>query len=202
MNLKKNLLLVLALLLTACGTSPRTNYFVLNTAATTMPGSAYPITIGIGPVTIAEYLDREAIVTRADNTLLVDELNRWGEPLAPGVTRVVMEELSSLLGSSLVAFPWRADEAPELRITLSILELNRQQQSANLKAAWSLIETGTGEKLHRAIENFEQPLTGPGYNQLVDAYSQLLQLLSQSIASYISQNRDQLSRDTLAAEQR
>ena len=191
-NSSKNMnnVLILALLSTllGCGVTPHTQHYVLDSQAVAAADNGNPVSLGVGPVLVADYLDRVQITLKNGSSLELDEFHRWGEPLSAGIARVMVEELSAQLGSGkLVRFPWRADEIPDLRIKLLVLELNRRHNSALLKVAWSLAETRSGEELHRRIEVYRQPLADQDYDTLVTAYSQLLHQLATQISSIIRQ---------------
>jgi hypothetical protein len=184
--MKNTIILVLLSTLLGCGITPHTHYYVLDSQTVAAAVNDNPVTLGIGPVLVADYLDRVQITVKNGSTLEFDEFNRWGESLSAGITRVMLEELSAQLGSDmLVRFPWRADEIPELRIKLLVLELNRRHNSALMKVAWSLSETRNGEELYRGIENYQQPLADQSYDNLVAAYSQLLHQLAMHMTNII-----------------
>ncbi len=178
--------LFLLLMLPGCGVTPSTNYYVLDSDTQEAPTHESLVSVGVGPVTVAEYLDRAQITLKQDNTLTVDEFNRWGEPLTAGITRVLMVELASQLDSgNLVQFPWRSDQIPDLRIKMAVLELNRDNDQASLKAGWSITTTRDGEKLQEGVEILRTPIPDNSYAALVAGYSQLLEQLAARIGSAI-----------------
>ncbi|HEX5606452.1 MAG TPA: PqiC family protein, partial [Candidatus Binatia bacterium] len=71
-----------------------------------MRGNA--LSLGIGPIKIPRYLDREQLVTRiSQNRFAIAENDRWAEPLEENFSRVLSENLSILLQIDRVAaFPW------------------------------------------------------------------------------------------------
>jgi hypothetical protein len=185
--MKSTLILALLSTLLGCGVTPHTQHYVLDSQTVAAAANSNPVSLGIGPVLVAEYLDRAQIALKNGSRLELDEFHRWGEPLSAGITRVMMEQLSTQLGNGkLVRFPWRADEIPDLRIKLLVLELNRRDNSALMKVAWSLTETGSGEELYRGMENYRQPLADQNYDTLVAAYSQLLHQLSMHMTHIIN----------------
>ena len=59
------------------------------------------VSVLIGPITLPAYLDRTQMVTGSGkHELVLEEFNRWAEPLKDGFYRVLMENLSSLLNTS------------------------------------------------------------------------------------------------------
>ena len=199
--LKNNLVIALLGFLHGCSVTPHTNYYVLASSTQATAANTNPISLGIGPVLVADYLDRVQITLVKDSVLEVDEFNRWGEPLDAGITRVLMEELSAQLASGkLVRFPWRGDEIPELRIKVMVLELNRQNNVALMKVAWSLSALGSGDELHRGIEIYKQSVADDSHNSLVAAYNQILYQLASHMSSTIKQSNPQPSTTAVASD--
>jgi hypothetical protein len=185
--MKSTLIVALLSTLLGCGVTPHTQHYVLDSQTVAAAANSNPVSLGIGPVLVAEYLDRAQIALKNGSSLELDEFHRWGEPLSAGITRVMMEQLSTQLGSGkLVRFPWRADEIPDLRIKMLVLELNRHHNSALMKVAWSLTESRSGEELYRGMENYRQPLADQNYDTLVAAYSQLLHQLATHMTHIIN----------------
>ena len=180
--------LLLCLLLSGgCGTTPRTHYYVLSATApepATVPVA--PVSLGIGPITIATYLDRSQITLRQGNALLMDPFHHWGEPLETGVARVLYEDLAARLGAqNLVRFPWRSDEIPGRQLRVRVLELNRTGTDAVLVAEWALLGDGAGGTTRRGQFRARTPVSGDGYEALAAAYSTLLQQLSANLAARV-----------------
>lgn len=180
--MSKAIIVLFALLVTACGTTPRSDYYVLtatNEDATTEQ-AAY--TLGVGPINIAPWLDRDPITLKEGNALVIDEFSRWGEPLHDGVVRVLTENFNRLLGSGqVVSFPWRADDIPDYRLKLKVVDLNRTGSQAELVAEWSLERTGA-EVLERDQTRLTITAEDQSYDALAAAYSELLGQLSQQLA--------------------
>ena len=90
------------LLLAACGSTPPSNFYRLNPQVTQIPDHQDP-TIGIGPVTIPEYLNRtEIVLANDDNRLQMQDYDRWAERMDEGITRVVAINVASLVNTNRV----------------------------------------------------------------------------------------------------
>lgn len=197
--LKNGIAIALLAMLYGCSVTPHTNYYVLASSTEAAAVDANPVSLGVGPVLVADYLDRVQITLVNDSVLVLDDFNRWGEPLSAGITRVIMEELSAQLASGkLVRFPWRGDEIPDLRIKMMVLELNRQNKLARMRVAWSLSATRSGDELYRGIPIFEQALADDSYNSLVAAYNQILHQLATHMTSTIKQSSAQQTATAVA----
>lgn len=102
---------IMSLLITACSTSPPVRYFSLSSTVTDGgKGAGERVVLGLGPMRMAEYLNRSQIVTRgAGAEVKVDEFNRWAEPLAVAFHRVVSTDVDNMMdGVSVLAFPWES----------------------------------------------------------------------------------------------
>ena len=102
---------VYLLLLSACGSSPPVLYYSLNPIDTDYqqdPDDA--VMLGIGPLRIPDYLNRSQIVTRdVDAKMRVNDFNRWTEPLAVSMHRIVSTDGDNLLhGVVVIMYPYEA----------------------------------------------------------------------------------------------
>lgn len=180
--------LCLLLLLAACGSSPPSSFYRLTPAVAPAPGGQQP-SLGIGPVEIPEFLNRNALVyTRGGNQLQIAATERWAEPLEYGVKRVVGLNLSQLLHSeNLRFFPWEARQAPDYGVRISVLDLDASDGQAALVVDWLIYRPGDGAAITRRISQFNHPLASgqPVPAELPAAYSALLYQLSETIADAI-----------------
>lgn len=186
--------LCLSLWLTACGSSPPSNFYRLTPAVVPTPGNQQP-SLGIGPVDIPEFLDRNAMVyTRDGNQLSITGTERWAEPLDIGIKRVVGLNLSQLLHSeNLRFFPWDVRQAPDYGVRITVLDLDASDGRATLVADWQVYSPGNDSVISRRISQFSQPLasgqTVPA--ELPAAYSALLYQLSETVAAAIQAEEQQ-----------
>lgn len=94
--------------LQACGTSPPVRFFALESMSVEYAEDAEDaIVLGLGPLRIADYLKRPQLVTRGDDAeLIIDELNRWAEPLGAAIHRTLADNVDGLLdGVAVIGFP-------------------------------------------------------------------------------------------------
>src|SRR5690606_33786205 len=80
-------LLVVCSLLGACQSSPRKNFYLLTAEPVAAPSSTTIDTlIGVGPIEVAEYLNRLHMVYEVkDGSLVVADNAHWAEPLNEGI---------------------------------------------------------------------------------------------------------------------
>lgn len=177
--------------LAGCGTSPANNYYRLTAEVASVPSGETPA-LGIGPIEIPAYLDRENIVYQQQgNSLELAATERWAEPLDAGIGRVLAINLASLLDTQNVrTFPWHPRRAPDYGIKLNLLGLDANDAEAILTSEWLVYRPGSGETVERRISRLTLPLPGDssGPESLPGAYSELLQRLSQDIAAAIERD--------------
>ncbi len=125
----RNLYLLLTIiLLTGCGSTPVSHYYMLTTTVQLpiTPKLSDAALIGVGPIRFPKYLDRPQIVTRSTNAeIYLAETDRWAEPLQENFTRVLAENLSLLLGTERISIePSRNHDDVDYRITAEILQFD------------------------------------------------------------------------------
>ncbi len=101
-------MLLLMLLLGACGSSPAVRYYSLQPVETgyQLDPAGSPV-LTVRPLRMPQYLDRSQMVSRgSDAEMIVDDIHRWAEPLDEAIHRTIASNVDSLLQSvSVAAFP-------------------------------------------------------------------------------------------------
>lgn len=178
----------------SCGLlSPRpdpSRYFTL----VAVPAGGSPVklaegtAIGIGPVRVAEYLDRPALTVRVQPTEIERiGVDRWAEPLDSMLVRVISEDLSARLpGARLVRFPWYPEHAPALQVRVSIVSLERDGNRALVAADWQVIDPRSEALLFQRSSRFDRPIASSDPNVLVEGLSAGLGDLASEIAAELA----------------
>lgn len=184
----KLLTLLLALLISACGSTPQSDYYILSTLPDDTGGNTGPF-IGVGPITVPQYLDRKGIVTREDsNHLKISSFHRWAEPLPDGVQRVVAVNLAGLLDTEQVTtFPWLRSTPPEYGVEMNVVELSAEGRNTRLVVKWVLRDLADNAVIEQRISNYTRQAGGAEPGDIAAAYSDLLAQLSRDIAARISE---------------
>jgi uncharacterized protein len=138
---------VLPFCLLACGSSQAPRLYTLNSIASSsstepqkQEGSS--VLIGVGPIEIPDYLDQAQIITRTSrNQLNISEFDLWGGSLKEDVSRVLLEDLSSLLTPSGIAIvSWKSYVPCTVRLPITILRLDATRGgTVSLRAKWAVI---------------------------------------------------------------
>ena len=143
--------------------------------------------IAIGPVRIPDYLDRPQIVTRSGkNELKLSEFDRWAGSLESDVTRVLVEDISSLLPAdrfSVVLWtPYLESQVPaSYRVEVLVDRFEGTLgDSVLLKAQWGVFAED-GSLLLKKESRISEQMNGSSYDALVAAMSSALERLSRDI---------------------
>ncbi len=145
----------------------QTRWFVLATIEELDPArEAAPRTeqtLGVGPLTLPEYVLRRELVSRRGATSIVPSPHEtWAEPLDEAVARVLASDLAFSSGARTVLFPWFTTEAPRTRVRIDFARFELEDRArAVLVATWRLEEPEGGVVLERQSQ-FERELADPG----------------------------------------
>ena len=175
--------------LAACLGGPQADpsaFFLLSSTVVEAAGGAVPVSIGIASVALPGYLDRPQIVTRvSDNEIDLAEVDRWAEPLASNLARTLEESLARLLpGSSYVAYPWYASDAPDYVIALQVRRFEADAAGAVLlDAAWTLEREGA--RVDGRAVRVEEQADGPARADAVAAQSRALAEVARELAEAV-----------------
>ncbi|MEO5340445.1 MAG: PqiC family protein [Magnetococcus sp. MYC-9] len=182
------------LLCSACaGGSPPVRYYLLTpTASTESPtrkASHEQPLIVVEPVELPPYLNRAQIVTRSsENHLHMQQTEQWGDHLRENISRVVLENLSALLGTDRITSP---TALPQERSSLRIAtQISQFEQGADgrvvLKARWRLLDAQTGRHLVVQHAQFaSEPIALADYAGVAAGMSQLLLEWSREMAGAV-----------------
>jgi uncharacterized lipoprotein YmbA len=144
--------------------------------------------IGIGPVTLADYLDQSDLVTRTgDNQLVKAEYDRWAGSFKDDFINVLAENIGFLVPTERIyLYPWRGSEPIGYQVALEVIRCDgRLGEASWLVARWSVFG-GPGKKLLKMNRSsIREPVTSGDYAALVAAQSRAVAKLSQEIAEAI-----------------
>jgi uncharacterized protein len=184
---------VFFLIFTGCTSSPQARFYMLSNPdpqpPAAIPSAGEPcLCIGIGPITIAHYLDRPQIATRTTaNQIKLAEFDRWSETLKDSVTRMLENNIShTVCTKAILIFPWRGGNPIDYRIELHLTRLDGALGGdVFLEASWR-IYSGDGKKMVISkVSRLTEPTSGKDYHAFVVAQSRALRNLSMEITEAI-----------------
>jgi uncharacterized lipoprotein YmbA len=188
------LLLLAAIFLGGCVRSPEPKFYALTSVqdlySARRSNPAPAAVIGIGPLKLADYLDRSQIVTRTGNDQLVkSEFNRWVGSFKDNFINVLADDLGFLLSDQLIyLYPWRTSVPIDYQVTVDVVRCDGQLgDAAWLETRWSIFKGPEKKLLKTSRSSISVPVTGADYGHLVAAQSQAVAKLSQEIATAIQQ---------------
>jgi uncharacterized lipoprotein YmbA len=161
------------------------------------PDNSERILVGLGPIKLPGYLDRQEIVVRGGpNRFDVLENDRWAEPLDENFTRVVAQNLSLLLGTErIVLYPWPRERAPKYQVEIDVFgfESNRARE-AQLAARWSISDGGNKKPIQLQDSRLIRAAKETTTDGAVAALSEALGDLSREIADGVKAVDRQLAK--------
>jgi hypothetical protein len=185
--------------LAACGSSPPSRFYTL----ASLPKGEIPAAtemaerrgiVAVGPVEIADYLDRPQIVRRGGpTTITLLELDRWAGSLQSDIARVLVDNLAVLLAErGYVVMPWAATARADGRIQVSLTRFEGTgEQTVVLDARWTLYGKEKGEVLAAGKEVIVEPVRSGGADETVEAMSRMLAELSRRLAAEAAERLSQ-----------
>jgi uncharacterized lipoprotein YmbA len=194
MHMRRALAAALLLVVAGCSQSPPTEFYTLSGMQLPPGGSSAPRTVvGVGPVTLPDYLDRPQIVTRASgNRVVLASFHSWVEPVDGMFTRVLVGNLSSLLASdNVVTVPQRRPMPLDYQVEVDVTRFDADLSGrAVLDARWRVFGKGGDQLVGEGRSTIVEPVAEPGsYEAIVAAMSKALARMSSSIAGTIEQHR-------------
>ena len=177
----------------ACASNAPSRFYVLSSLTGTggEPETASDkrqVTIGVRPVELPAYLDRQQIVTRVSaNELHLAGFDEWAEPLGDNLTRVLMENLSILLPTdSFIILHTRGPEPADYQVQVEVIRFDGSLAGhASLLARWTILREDDKKIFLTRKSAFKEAAGGPGYKALVAAQSRTVEALSREIAGAI-----------------
>ncbi len=169
--------------------TPPSHFYLLSAPPT--PAAAGPVVgeLQLATVVLPAYLDRPQLVTRrSERELEIAPYDRWGEPLATGVTRVLAATLRQRLPDFVIGDGERSAAAVtgwHLQVSFDRLEGSQARGQIELAARWQLLD-GAAKILARGNEELVAPWPDRTVPSLVDGYDQLLARFGAALAIQVT----------------
>ena len=175
---------VLAFGSVGCSIAPPATFYQLQQSTSETASRDNNITVLLGPLRVADYLQRENVLQReADGSLSLSQQARWAGSLQDDIGQLLLRQVSAQLGSSRIAlYPDRVGIEAQAQVVLSISRLDSGvQQPAVLEAQWRLLDV-KGSLRNSRVLRFEEAHNGEVADQ-VRAQSELLGQLSKQLVA-------------------
>jgi len=176
-------LLVLVLVLSACGTTGgKERFFTLNAPEPPAVADGAP-SVAVVSVSVPDLVDRPQIVVRTGpNQVGMSEQARWAEPLRGAIARVVTANLAAAMNGKVA--PQRGAD-PDYRVTLDLQRFESTLgEGVLIDAVWSVTPKSGERRVGRTVAR--EKARGPDYDGLAAAHSAALATVSKEIAAAIA----------------
>lgn len=186
--MSRYLLPLVLLLLGGCAASTPLAFYQLPAPAAQLPANAAGPAVLLGPLQLADYLQRESLMQRqSDQRLSVSPSGRWAGSLQDDIGNLLLATLATHLHSSdLALYPDRVGFSAQAQIILNISRLDSgPQQPAVLEARWRLLDA-RGQQRAGDLLQLREEHDGSLESQ-VAAQGRLIERLGQRLAEAVQQ---------------
>jgi hypothetical protein len=180
------ILCALGVLIGGCVSTPESRFFTLN-ATMNHAAESSSLSVVVGPVSVPAAVDRpQIVVSTGPNQVRVDDFNRWASPLQSNISRVVADNLVSILGTPRVTvFPQTLSANADYQAAVDVQSFGSALgEAATLDAVWTVRRVKDG-KLQTGRTTVREPALERGYDALAAAHSRAVARLSQDIAGAV-----------------
>jgi len=182
-------LLGFAVLTTGCSLSAKddpSQFYVLAAPVDTARATAGDVILGLGPITLPQYLHRPQMVTRVgENQVTISEDYRWAEGLEAGIARVMRQDLEHTTGATqILIYPWPVTRNVHYAVEVDFLRFEGDSAGVvELWAAWRIRELATRDVVAAEEFRITQQAAGTARSDVVTAQSQAVVALSGKVAA-------------------
>ena len=178
--------------LVACGSSPKTDFYMLNTdkedfaqAANTATGPA----IGVWQIKLPDYLDRSELVTRDNNyQITIADFSWWAGSMDTNATLLIAAEMGKgLLSNRVLASPWESYRKHDYQVKVRLERFDGALGGEIvLRGVWSLLAGDGLNELSGEVFEFKANAVDSTYKEMVATMSQLLVQLSGDLIAAVN----------------
>jgi uncharacterized lipoprotein YmbA len=158
------------------------------------------VAIGLGPVNLPAYLDRQELVIRTSaNGFELSETNRWAESLGESFCHVLAADLSQRLDNvAIIEYPWNPGTRMDYTVRVKIQNFEADaNQTASLSADWEMGSPHGDRTITRRVAQIRRSLNSLNGDVVAAALSDDVAELAGQIASMIVQAQQQrMARDS------
>lgn len=177
------LLLAGLLGLAGCSTHQPVSLYQLDSGSPAQPSQSAGMAVLLGPVLVADYLQRETLLQRQpDGSLQAATDGRWAGSLSSDINQLMLRQVAGHLDSQRVVLsPAPSGFTPDVQVLLTITRLDSGiTQPAILDAQWRLIDR-RGQVRDNRIVHLQEEHAGSTAAQ-VQAQGVLLQRLAEQLS--------------------
>lgn len=176
-------LLFAAVLMIGCA-SLADEYYLLTPAGPAPRGGG--LGIGVGPVTVAEYLDRSNLIFQTGGQRLeVAQSHHWAGELRKSIASVMASNLGREMRTGNVrTYPWDRDDELRYQVVIDVRQMHGTPDGgAILEASWRVYQLPSSALIVSRSTTVREALARDGFDALAAAESRLLMRLAKEIAA-------------------
>ncbi|SDV06448.1 PqiC family protein [Pseudomonas mucidolens] len=169
--------------LAGCSTHQPVSLYQLDSGSPAQPSQSAGMAVLLGPVVVADYLQRETLLQRQnDGSLQGATDGRWAGSLSSDINQLMLRQVAGHLDSQRVVLaPAPSSFAQDVQVLLTITRLDSgSTQPAILDAQWRLIDR-RGQVRDNRIVHLQEEHGGSTASQ-VQAQGVLLQRLAEQLS--------------------
>ena len=128
-----------------CVSTPASRFYSLS-AATEPAAKSSNLSVVVGPVSVPAAVDRpQIVVNMGPNQVRLEDFNRWASPLQNNISRVVADNLVSILGTPRVTLsPQTLSADADYRAAIEVQSFESALgEAATLDAVWTVRRSRT-----------------------------------------------------------
>ena len=166
--------------------SPYPNFYTLSAEGPTPAGGG--IGIGVGPIILAEYFDRDNLVIQTGpNRLEVSEFDLWSGDLDNSISRVLSINIGRRLGTGNVrSYPWQRDSEIDYQVAIDLRDFIAGDDGyAHIEASWRIYALPGRNLVASKTFTAKEAIEKADFEAVVAAQSRLLGALAADIAGGI-----------------
>jgi hypothetical protein len=186
--MKRRAIVIFAMVLVACGTSPPTRYYALSEPAPTSVDKTGHAVVALGPLMLADYLQRPQIVVRGDDQRLrVADFDRWAEPPDRAIARWLAREVDRQLAAGTVVEASGAPN-PDYRIRGQIAQWDVDTTTnAVLVVQWAVVDRDGGATVAMRTSRYTAPVrSATDYSDVVRGLNRTLADFAADVAAALA----------------
>lgn len=193
--------MALAVVVVGCTPNQPIRYFALTPLSNEVPVAETEKSIGVLPIALSDYLNRNGIVTRTSpNELTVASTDNWIEPLDLQIRGVVARNLAQLLGTDrvfvlpdqrLLPLDYSVEisvERFDIEVGAAVADAEAASEQVVFEGRWSLFARESRDLLQTAPVRITVPVESPATFErrtaaMSDAAARLSRIIATAIAS-------------------
>ena len=177
-------LVTAAAIAAGCTTTGEPRYYLMSPVAPEQPaGSTLDLVLGVGPLQLADYLQRSNLVTReSPSRVRVAPDHKWGATLDSHLAELLAEDLRMRLGLPGVhVYPWQPATRLDYQLTVDVGRFIHEDDAVYLDAQWQLFGRASGE-VFEGFSRVREPAAAD-YDAVVNGMSRAIGRLADEIAA-------------------